>query len=29
MGEIDIDAYDARGSLADRTLALRIVDEVI
>jgi len=29
MGEIDIDAYDARGALADRNLALRIVDEAI
>jgi hypothetical protein len=27
IGEIDIDAYDMRGSLPDRTLALRIVDE--
>jgi hypothetical protein len=27
MGEIDIDAYDARGTLPDRSLALRIVDE--
>src|SRR5436853_4758165 len=27
MGEIDIDAYDARGSIAERSLALRIVDE--
>lgn len=27
MGEIDIEAYDARGSLPDRSLALRIVDE--
>jgi hypothetical protein len=29
MGEIDIDAYDANGSLPDRSLALRIVDEAI
>ena len=29
MGEIDIDAYDAHGTLPDRTLALRIVDEAI
>ena len=29
MGEIDIDAYDARGSMPDRSLALRIVDEAI
>jgi hypothetical protein len=29
MGEIDIEAYDARGSLPDRSLALRIVDEAI
>jgi hypothetical protein len=29
LGEINIDAYDARGSLADRTLALRIVDEAM
>ncbi len=29
IGEIDIDAYDARGSLPDRSLALRIVDEAI
>jgi len=29
MGEIDIDAYDSHGSLPDRTLALRIVDEAI
>jgi transposase len=29
MGEIDINAYDARGSLPDRSLALRIVDEAI
>jgi hypothetical protein len=27
IGEIDIDAYDGRGALPDRTLALRIVDE--
>jgi hypothetical protein len=27
IGEIDIDAYDVRGALPDRTLALRIVDE--
>jgi hypothetical protein len=27
--EIDIDAYDARGALAERSLALRIVDEAI
>jgi hypothetical protein len=27
IGEIDIDAYDMRGALPDRTLALRIVDE--
>jgi hypothetical protein len=29
MGEIDIDAYDANGTLPDRSLALRIVDEAI
>ena len=29
IGEIDIEAYDARGSLPDRSLALRIVDEAI
>ncbi len=29
MGEIDIDAYDAHGTLPDRSLALRIVDEAI
>jgi hypothetical protein len=29
IGEIDIEAYDARGSLSDRNLALRIVDEAI
>jgi transposase len=29
IGEIDIDAYDSRGSLPDRSLALRIVDEAI
>ena len=29
MGEIDIDAYDAHGTLPDRTLTLRIVDEAI
>jgi uncharacterized membrane protein len=29
MGEIDIDAYDARGALPDRSLMLRIVDEAI
>ena len=29
MGEIDIDAYDARGVLPDRSLMLRIVDEAI
>ncbi len=29
MGEINIEAYDARGSMPDRTLALRIVDEAI
>jgi len=29
IGEIDIEAYDARGSLPDRNLALRIVDEAI
>jgi len=29
MGEIDIEAYDARGTLPDRSLALRIVDEAI
>lgn len=29
IGEIDIDAYDASGSVADRTLALRLVDEAI
>ncbi len=28
-GEIDIEAYDARGVLPDRSLALRIVDEAI
>jgi flagellar FlgN protein len=29
MGEIDIDAYDARPHLPDRSLALRIVDEAM
>ncbi len=29
MGEIDIDAYDVHGTLPDRSLALRIVDEAI
>ena len=29
IGEIDIEGYDARGSLPDRSLALRIVDEAI
>jgi hypothetical protein len=29
MGEIDIDAYDAHGTLPDRSLVLRIVDEAI
>ena len=29
LGEIDIDAYDAHGTLPDRSLALRIVDEAI
>jgi len=29
LGEIDIEAYDARGSSPDRSLALRIVDEAI
>ena len=29
MGEIDIEAYDAHGTLPDRSLALRIVDEAI
>jgi FlgN protein len=29
IGEIDIEGYDAHGSLPDRTLALRIVDEAI
>jgi hypothetical protein len=29
MGEIDIDAYDANGTLPDRSLALRIVDEAV
>ena len=29
IGEIDIEAYDARGTLPDRSLALRIVDEAI
>jgi hypothetical protein len=29
IGEIDIEAYDVHGSLPDRTLALRIVDEAI
>jgi hypothetical protein len=29
MGEINIDAYDAHGTLPDRTLALRIVDEAM
>ena len=29
MGEINIDAYDAHGTLPDRSLALRIVDEAI
>ena len=29
IGEIDIEAYDARGSLPDRSLTLRIVDEAI
>jgi hypothetical protein len=28
-GEIDIDAYEARGSIPDRSFALRIVDEAI
>ena len=29
IGEIDIEAYDVHGTLPDRTLALRIVDEAI
>jgi transposase len=29
IGEIDIDAYDARGSVPDRSLALRILDEAL
>jgi hypothetical protein len=29
LGEINIDAYDAHGTLPDRSLALRIVDEAI
>jgi len=29
MGEIDIDAYDMHGTLPDRSLALRIVDEAV
>src|SRR4051794_7457398 len=29
MGEIDIDAYDAHGTLPGRSLVLRIVDEAI
>lgn len=29
IGEIDIDAYDAHGTLPDRSLALRIVDEAV
>ena len=29
MGEIDIDAYTAAGTAADRSLALRLVDEAI
>jgi hypothetical protein len=29
IGEINIDAYDAHGTLPDRSLALRIVDEAI
>jgi hypothetical protein len=29
MGEIDIEAYDVHGTLPDRSLALRIVDEAI
>jgi hypothetical protein len=29
MGEINIEAYDARGTMPDRSLALRIVDEAI
>ena len=29
LGEIDIEAYDANGTLPDRSLALRIVDEAI
>jgi hypothetical protein len=29
LSEIDIDAYDARGRLRDRSLALRIVDEAM
>jgi hypothetical protein len=29
MGEINIDAYDAHGTLPDRSLALRMVDEAM
>jgi FlgN protein len=29
LGEIDIDAYDARAKLPDRSLAIRIVDEAM
>jgi hypothetical protein len=29
LGEIDIEAYDSRGTLPDRSLALRIVDEAM
>jgi hypothetical protein len=29
IGEIDIDAYDARGNVPHRSLALRIVDEAL
>jgi hypothetical protein len=29
VGEIDIDAYEARGTLPDRSFALRIVDEAM
>ena len=29
LGEIDIDAYDASGTMPDRSLALRLVDKAI
>ena len=29
LGEIDIDSYDASGSMPDRSLALRLVDKAI